>query len=223
MTRTMPDAPNLPGDGVDALCGRGSRRSVECGGKLTGTVIALDLAQKTGFAIGHDGALVAAGTEDFTPKRGDSLGLRWMLFRRKFGELLDEQRPDLVVWEQAFLGQMKSKYVAEWALGFRALAQEECDRRGIAYREIHNTQIKLFATGKGNATKEEMQAAASRKWPQYDAKGDKGANEADAAHLLAYSLAGFPVLETAAAKKKREAQERREARGAARVAAGGGK
>jgi Holliday junction resolvasome RuvABC endonuclease subunit len=175
-------------------------------------VLALDFAKRCGFALGAGGEFVASGTEDFTPKRGDSLGFRWIDFRQRLTTLLDEQKPDLVVWEQAFLGAMKSKYVAEWALGFRALAQEECDRRGIAYREVHNTQIKLFATQKGNATKEEMQAAAKVKWPEYDAKRDDGANEADAAWLLAYSLAGFPKLETAAERQKREARERREAK-----------
>jgi Holliday junction resolvasome RuvABC endonuclease subunit len=173
-------------------------------------IIALDIAQKCGFAIGLDGELVASGFEDFTPKRGDSLGMRWIVFRQKFGELCDEQRPDLVVFEQAFIGAMRSKHVAEWALGFRALVQEECDRRGIEYREVHNTQVKLHATGLGNADKLAMQAAACAKWPAYDPSKDKGADEADACWLLSYAMAGFPVLETQAAKAKRVKAERKQ-------------
>lgn len=180
-------------------------------------IIGLDLAKVTGFAIGVDGELIASGTEDFTPKRTDSPGVRWIIARRKVGELLDEQKPDLVVWEEAFIGAMRSKFVAEWAFALRAIVQEECEKRGVAFREVHNTQIKLHATGLGNADKLAMQAAACRKWPQYRPEIDKGGDEADACWLLDYAMAGFPVLETQAAKKKRETAERRAQR--AKVAA----
>lgn len=170
-------------------------------------VAAFDLAQNVGYAVGSPDGIQASGVKSFVPKRGDSLGLRWILFREWFGGFCEHYRPEVVVFEQAFIGAMRSKPVAEWALGLRTLVQEECDRRGIAYREVHNTQIKLHATGRGNADKLAMQAAAVVKWPDYRPENDKGCDEADARHLLAYALDGFPQLETQAEQQKRKRRE----------------
>lgn len=176
-------------------------------------LLALDLAQATGWSVGQEGSILAAGVKSFEPKRGDSLGLRWILYRAWLSGMLDEHAPDAVVWEQAFLGQMRSKYVAEWALGLRTLTQEECDRRGIQYREVHNTQVKLHATGCGNADKAAMQIAACAKWLLYRAHLDLGSDEADARWLCDYGMAGFPKLETQTERQKRERAEARAAKG----------
>ncbi len=174
--------------------------------KITGTVIACDFATVTGFAIARDGEFVASGTQSIKPKRGDSAGFKWTMFTVRFRELLDEQKPALLVYELPFIAGMRSATVAEVAFGCVTRAKELCDERGIEYRGVPNSVIKQWATGSGNAKKEAVIAAAVKKWPQYDPKRDPGGDESDAAWLLDYALAGFPDL--AAAKAQAVAAEK---------------
>lgn len=54
---------------------------------------------------------------------------------------------------------------------------------GIAVHEVSTTQVKKYATGKGNASKMEVLAAAIKRYPQFDIAND---NEADAVVLAAF-------------------------------------
>jgi crossover junction endodeoxyribonuclease RuvC len=49
--------------------------------------------------------------------------------------------------------------------------------------EVSTTQVKKYATGKGNASKMEVMAAAIKRYPQFDIAND---NEADAVVLAAF-------------------------------------
>lgn len=79
----------------------------------------------------------------------------------------------------------------EIANGFSTRVQEYCARRGIDHGTVYPTTLKKFATGRGNAPKGAMLAAA-RERLGYRGLDD---NEADALWILAwareqYSLGG---------------------------------
>jgi Holliday junction resolvasome RuvABC endonuclease subunit len=65
-------------------------------------------------------------------------------------------------------------------LGAAVLA---CELAGLPWSTIHLSKLKIHATGKGNAKKPEMQAAARARWSK-----DLGEDEADAAWAEAYAL-----------------------------------
>lgn len=54
---------------------------------------------------------------------------------------------------------------------------------GIHVHEVSTTQVKKYATGRGNASKMEVMAAAIKRYPQFDIAND---NEADAVVLAAF-------------------------------------
>ncbi|TWA97534.1 hypothetical protein FBZ96_106593 [Bradyrhizobium stylosanthis] len=58
-----------------------------------------------------------------------------------------------------------------------------CERLALPWSMLHLSKLKKHATGKGNAKKPEMQAAAKARWGK-----DLGEDEADAAWAGAYGL-----------------------------------
>jgi Holliday junction resolvasome RuvABC endonuclease subunit len=62
-----------------------------------------------------------------------------------------------------------------------AILQAECEAKELPYSGIPVGTIKKRATGKGNASKEEMVAAAKLKWPGEIIVDD---NQADALWIL---------------------------------------
>jgi Holliday junction resolvasome RuvABC endonuclease subunit len=65
-----------------------------------------------------------------------------------------------------------------------AIIESFCEENSIEYRAYSATEIKKFATGKGNANKESMIESARSKY-QYSGNDD---NEADAIHLYHLAL-----------------------------------
>jgi Holliday junction resolvasome RuvABC endonuclease subunit len=61
--------------------------------------------------------------------------------------------------------------------GALATVSSWCEERGIPYEGIPVATIKKHATGKGNAKKDAMMAAASSRWPSVTLEDD---NHADA-------------------------------------------
>lgn len=66
---------------------------------------------------------------------------------------------------------------------------------GHTVYEVATTQVKKYATGKGNASKMEVMAAAIKRYPQFDIAND---NEADAVILAAFlrRALGHPIEES---------------------------
>jgi Holliday junction resolvasome RuvABC endonuclease subunit len=82
--------------------------------------------------------------------------------------------------EEPFSGQFSSVKALFPMLGAAVLA---CELEGLPWTTAHLAKVKIHATGKGNAKKPEMQAAAKARWG-VDLKED----EADAAWAGAYAL-----------------------------------
>ena len=141
-------------------------------------ILALDLGTKTGWAMLKDGQRFS-GTDSFTPGRYQGGGIRFL----KFHEWLKEHTTevDLVVFEEVrrHLGTDAAHVYG----GFLAVLTSFCEQHKIPYEGVPVGTIKKHATGKGNANKDLMMAAAKeRGWSPEDN------NEADALWLLDYTI-----------------------------------
>lgn len=85
-----------------------------------------------------------------------------------------------VVIEQPFGAHASALQALYAMMGAAVLA---CEENGLPWSLVHLSKIKSHATGKGNAKKPEMQAAAKARWGR-DFTGD----EADALWCAAYGM-----------------------------------
>lgn len=138
-------------------------------------VLAFDLGTKCGWAAGP----TESGTFDFKRKRFEGGGMIFVRFRAAVRELLDTVKPGTVYYEE--VRRHLGTDAAHLYGGFQAILTEECEARSIPYAGVPVQTIKKHATGKGNADKAAMLAAAkARGWAVEDD------NHADALWLLDY-------------------------------------
>jgi Holliday junction resolvasome RuvABC endonuclease subunit len=137
-------------------------------------LLALDIATKTGWKTA-----TASGTWDLTPNKGESSGMRLIRFRAKLIEIIKAENIRIIAYERPAGFHKQALIIAGELVGVLKTVAEEYHIHLACYSA---TEIKKFATGKGNATKEEMIKAAQKKG--YNPQDD---NEADAIHL--YDLA----------------------------------
>lgn len=165
-------------------------------------ILALDCATRTGWATNCAGARIEAGLVDFSPKRGESTGMRYVRFSTWLTEMLTQLRPEVVIYEQP-PGHFAGANAAEVAYALTTRVQEICERQQVNYTSVNPTTLKWWVTGKGNATKDVMKAAATERYPDYCEAKDPGGDEADARHILAWQQAGMPEREKPAPKAKK--------------------
>jgi len=151
-------------------------------------VLGLDTATKTGWCFydTDSRAVIESGVQDFTKKRGESNGLMFLRFRKWLDTLIKVFPPDLVGYEQA---HHRGGASTEMGVGLTTRIQEICAKHKIEPAPVHTTTLKKFATGKGNASKDEMVAAATKilmREPIDD-------NEADAVHVARHTAAEYAV------------------------------
>lgn len=140
------------------------------------TVLALDLGTKTGFAMLTDGVIVS-GTQDFKTSRYESTAMRFVRFGKFLSTLHENGGITQVVYEE--VRRHKGVDAAHAYGGFMAHLLTFCEQREIPVEALSVGDIKRHWTGKGNASKDDMIAAAKRYG--YDVKDD---NEADALAML---------------------------------------
>lgn len=135
-------------------------------------LLALDFGTKTGWASGFPGCVVS-GRIDLSPKRHEGGGMRYLRFRRH----LDEIHAATPIGEVAY--EEVRRHIGTDAAhvygGLLAQLTAWCEEHGIPYKGEPVGTIKRFATGKGNASKDEV-IASVRSWG-YSPLDD---NEADA-------------------------------------------
>ena len=137
------------------------------------SILALDVAIHCGWAISKE----IYGVWDLTPKRDESKGMKLIRFRSKLLEVIESNSISLIVFERT-AGFHKAALIAQAELhGVLKLILEDLQ---IEYRAYSASEIKQFATGKGNSGKPAMVAAAQKLY-NYPGKND---NEADALHIL---------------------------------------
>jgi hypothetical protein len=148
-------------------------------------ILAIDIGTQCGWALGTRDGKVRSGSQSFAAKKHDGPGARWLKFRafltetgRSVGELHAVYFEDV---KRHGPGQVIAAHVYG---GFLAHLQAWCELNRITLVPVGVGTIKKSWTGKGNADKEMMIAAAV-------AKGYKPAdsNEADALAILSYARA----------------------------------
>ena len=147
----------------------------------TPTLLALDLGTTLGWAMRFSGEVVS-GAEHFKVGRFEGGGMRYLRFVRWLDELWRfAGRPSALYFEE--VRRHRGVDAAHVYGGFLAQLTAWCERHGVPYQGVPVGTIKKFATGKGNADKAAMIAAAQR-WggrPEDD-------NEADALALLHWAM-----------------------------------
>lgn len=142
-------------------------------------LLALDLGTSTGWAleIGSKSVELVSGVWDLRPGKFGGAGMRFVKLRNQLNLLHDANQITQVVYEgvRRHLGVDAAHIYG----GLMAHLQEWCEAKSIPYEGVSVQRIKKFATGKGNAAKDEMVAAVEA-WGFRPANDD----EADAIALL---------------------------------------
>lgn len=146
------------------------------------SILALDLGTQTGWALlGRDGD-ISSGAEGFKPKRFEGGGMRYLRFKRWLTELKNAADGlNAVFFEE--VRRHAGVDAAHAYGGFMAHLTAWCEHHQIPYQGVPVGTIKKHATGKGNASKGDMVAAARRLG---HAPADD--NEADALAILHWAI-----------------------------------
>ena len=147
-----------------------------------------DLGTTTGYAISIGPGSLLSGVWDFSPKRTESYGMRFLKFRRKLEDAYLKFRFETVYYEE--VQRHVGTYAAHIYGGLKAELTAFCEVHGIPYEGIGVGTIKKSFTGSGNAKKAEMIAEAQRRGYMTDDD-----NEADAIALAEYARARGTVGE----------------------------
>lgn len=143
-------------------------------------VLALDTGTKTGWAVYCNG-MTDSGVQDFALKRGESVGMRFFLFRNWLNRMLYKFPVKLVIYEQA---HHRGGAATMIGVGMVTRIQEECELHNVEYTPVHSATLKKFAVGHGKASKADMVRKAKERWPEQNIEDD---NQADALWLLEYA------------------------------------
>jgi Holliday junction resolvasome RuvABC endonuclease subunit len=149
---------------------------------MQNTILALDLGTTTGWALMTRDGSITSGTESFKPHRFEGGGMRFLRFKRWLTEI--KQTSDSI--DAVYFEEVRRHLGVDAAHaygGFMAHLTAWCEHHQIPYQGVPVGTIKKHATGKGNASKDEMIAAA--KVRGHSPTDD---NEADALALLHYAL-----------------------------------
>jgi Holliday junction resolvasome RuvABC endonuclease subunit len=140
-------------------------------------ILALDVSTHCGWAHSNG----PSGVWHFKINRDESSGMRLVRLEGKLNEVCDSLGVNLVLFEAARCGapNMQGALVVQAEL--QGIIKAWCEKLHIEYRGYSSKEIKVHATGKGNANKPKMEAAAKLKWPNIEIEDD---NHADALWLL---------------------------------------
>jgi Holliday junction resolvasome RuvABC endonuclease subunit len=145
-------------------------------------ILALDLGQKTGWAVRNVDGAIASGTVEFKPGRFEGGGMIFLRFRAWLQEV-DETAGGIgaVYFEE--VRSHRGVAAAHAYGGFLAHLTAWAEANKIPYAGVPVATIKRHATGKGNADKDAVIAAVRALG--FDPRDD---NEADALTLLDWAL-----------------------------------
>ena len=128
---------------------------------MTSTILALDLGTTTGWALRSPDGAITSGTQSFRPQRFEGGGMRFLRFKRWLTELKAHAGGiDSLHFEE--VRRHVSTDAAHAYGGFLATLTSWCEHHQIPYQGVPVGTIKKHATGKGNASKDEMITAMRR-------------------------------------------------------------
>lgn len=146
------------------------------------TILAIDLGTTTGWAIrGFDG-LITSGTVSFKPSRYDGGGMRYLRFTNWLTEIDRLSGPIEAIYFEEVRRHVGTDAAHVFG-GLLAVLTSWSELRSVPYQGVPVGTIKRHATGKGNAPKQAMIAAARARG--FDPTDD---NEADAIAILFWAL-----------------------------------
>lgn len=150
---------------------------------MTHTItLALDLGTTTGWALRPREGEIAHGFVSFRPQRFEGGGMRYLRFKRWLTELKSTTTHiDAVYFEE--VRRHAGVDAAHAYGGFMAHLTAWCEHHSIPYQGVPVGTIKKHASGKGNASKDEMITAVRARG--FDSNED---NEADAIALLLWAI-----------------------------------
>ena len=145
-------------------------------------VLALDLGTTTGWALRGCDGMITSGTASFRPGRFDGGGMRYLRFTNWLGELDRLTGPIAAIWFEEVRRHAGTDAAHVYG-GLMATLTAWAELRGVPYEGVPVGTIKKHATGRGNADKQAMIAAAR-------ARGFSPAddNEADAIAILLWAI-----------------------------------
>jgi Holliday junction resolvasome RuvABC endonuclease subunit len=145
-------------------------------------IMALDLGQKTGWAVRNTDGAIASGTVEFKPSRWEGGGMIYLRFRAWLQEV-DETAGGVgaVYFEE--VRSHRGVAAAHAYGGFLAHLTAWAEANKIPYAGVPVGTIKRYAAGKGNADK--CAVIAAIRALGFDPRDD---NEADALALLHWAL-----------------------------------
>lgn len=119
-------------------------------------ILALDQATKTGWATN-----TSSGVWNLKPNRGESEGMRVVRFKAKVKELIELENIGLIAYERP-AGRFKSSIMVSSEMV--GVLKDLCIEKNVELACYSASEIKKFATGKGNANKDAMVKAAQEKF-----------------------------------------------------------
>lgn len=124
-------------------------------------LLALDLGTTTGFCCGTSEHHLS-GAWTCKPNRYDGGGIRYLKFRGHLNETYNAYKFERVAYEE--VRQRQYPDAAHVYGGLQAMLTSWCEEHEIPYEAIPVGTIKKFATGKGNASKQDMIDAVRDRW-----------------------------------------------------------
>lgn len=142
-------------------------------------ILALDLATESGWAVQRGDGVVVTGIAVFVSRLNP--GWRWSRFYGWLNDLIEFEKPELVVYESPFV-HMKHRSGLGLSYGFVALTELLASKHEVKCYGVAPRALKKWATGHGNADKLTMlRFARSMGW---NLSND---NEIDARFLLHFA------------------------------------
>lgn len=149
---------------------------------MTTTILALDLGTTTGWALRGSDGHITSGSESFRPQRFEGGGMRYLRFRRWISEIQESVSEIQFLYFEEVRRHVGVDAAHAYG-GFLATLTAWCEHHQIPYQGVPVGTIKKHATGKGNASKDEMVASIRSRGHQ-----PADDNEADALALLHWAI-----------------------------------
>jgi len=149
------------------------------------SILAIDIGTYTGWAIALADKTIISGTQSFKPSRMEGCGMKYLKFKRWLTEINQSVGG---IGEVHFerVEKHAGTIAAQTYGAFAGHLMSWCEENSIPYSNVPVGTIKKSATGKGNASKEQMINAAKK--IGFNPVDD---NEADAIHILRYVMETF--------------------------------
>jgi len=137
-------------------------------------LLAIDPATLLGWAVSY----TMYGTINFETKRDESAGIKFMRWKARLVELIQLNNVKIIAFERPS-GNKPAALMSH--ARFTLIIETVCIELGLEFRGYSASEIKKFATGNGNASKELMIKVAQEKLGYTGTDN----NEADALWILA--------------------------------------